>query len=371
MGPVQSLNSGMPECPSIGRNIRESIFAPNAMRHSRSSRATPSPMGVEPVISRRDNAFGGLQGFYHVLSGLARIGRRWCIAAPWTNVYGTARTLLALGTLGTLVFSHSSSIFRPAVGVTRVPVCDGFAQGSLFCLYPSSSLEAARWTAILILAIVAIGWRPRITGIFHWWVSASLQSSAILTDGGDQITQVLTFLLLPLTVTDPRTWHWQAMPIPPASSDAVRLVAWSSALAIRVQMAGVYLHAAVGKVAVPEWRDGTAVYYWLTDPMFGVPHYLQPIVAPILASGVGVAALTWGTMALEFLLFAGLLADRTSRRPLLVAGFIFHGLIAVLQGLLSFTLAMWAGLLLYLRPLDEPFTRPRYFRPSVLAPLYA
>lgn len=275
-------------------------------------------------------------------------------------MYGTARSLIALGTMGTLLFSHSTSIFRPAVGTERVPICDGLAQGSLFCLYSPGSIEAARWTAILILAIVATGWRPRVTGLAHWWVAASLQASAVLTDGGDQVTQVLTLLLLPLTLTDPRAWHWQAMPARASADDIVRLVAWSSALAIRVQIAGVYLHAAVGKIAVPEWRNGTAIYYWFTDPMFGIPSYLQPIIAPVLASGVGVAALTWGTIALEFLLFAGLLADRNSRRWLLIAGFGFHGLIAVFQGLLSFTLAMWGGLILYLRPFDEPFSVPRY-----------
>jgi hypothetical protein len=76
---------------------------------------------------------------------------------------------------------------------------------------------------------------------------------------------------------------------------------------------------------------------------------------PLLAIGPVVAAMTWGAMMLEVFLFTGLVAERRHRRVLLVLGIAFHLGIAFVHGLPSFALAMWGGLILYLRPLDEPF----------------
>jgi antimicrobial peptide system SdpB family protein len=291
---------------------------------------------------------------------LSVIGRRVREAidssTPWTNVYGLARTLIALGTLGTLAFSHSTSIFRPAVGIDRVPQCYGLTRGSFFCLFGADHLELARWVAVAILTIVAVGWRPRVTGVLHWWVSASLSVSGVLVDGGDQVAQVLTLLLVPVTLTDTRTWHWQRVATAPSQrSDVSRLIALSALLMIRLQVAGIYFHAAVAKMGVREWRDGTAVYYWFTDPMFGVPAYLRPLIMPVITSAVGVTLVTWGAILLETLLFSALLMDKRYRWVLLYAGISFHAAIALVHGLLSFALAMWGALVLYLRPIEKEF----------------
>ncbi|HEY8174736.1 MAG TPA: sporulation-delaying protein SdpB family protein [Gemmatimonadaceae bacterium] len=276
--------------------------------------------------------------------------------APWTNVYGLARSLIALGTLGTLVFSHSTSIFRRAVGIDRVPQCSGLAHGSYFCLFGSGHLELARWIAVVLLTVVVTGWRPRFTGIVHWWLSVSLAVSGVLVDGGDQVAQVLTLLLLPVTVTDRRKWHWQRAPTAEQTGELARLVAVSALLIIRIQVAAIYFHAAVAKMAVTEWRNGTAVYYWFTDPMFGLPEYLRPIVMPVITHGVGVTLLTWGPMLLETLLFMALLMEKRHRWLLFYAGISFHAAIAVVHGLLSFAFAMWGALILFLRPIEKEFS---------------
>jgi antimicrobial peptide system SdpB family protein len=303
-----------------------------------------------------------------------RVRRAMENSNPWTNVYGLARTLIALGTLGTLAFSHSTSIFRPAVGIDRVPQCSGLVRGSFFCFFGADHLELGRWVAVGILAVVAIGWRPRITGLLHWWVSASLSVSGVLVDGGDQVAQVLTLLLLPITLTDTRHWHWERAGTSPCQrSELAKLLALSSLLIIRLQVAGIYFHAAVGKMAVPEWHNGTAVYYWFTDPMFGAPEYLRPVIMPIITSSIGVTLLTWGAILLETTLFAALLMDKRYRWLLLCAGISFHAAIAILHGLLSFAFAMWGALVLYLRPIEQEFgfALPSY-RPALaraLAPL--
>ncbi|MFP2904934.1 sporulation-delaying protein SdpB family protein [Pyxidicoccus sp. 3LFB2] len=290
-----------------------------------------------------------------MLTRLGTRARAWVAGpAPWSNVSGLARTLIALGTGGTLAFSHSTTLFRPAVGVPEAPICEGVRQASLFCLFPSGWLEVARWTAVLLLLVVASGWRPRLTGLVHWWVALSLHWSGVLTDGGDQIAAILALLMVPLTLTDGRRWHWDAAPPAGEGSEAGRLIARSSWVVLRAQVALVYFHASVGKFKVPEWVDGTALYYWLLDPSIGAPDWLARLMLPVLSHPV-VALLTWSVLLLELGLAVGLVLGPEARRVLLPLGFAFHVGIAVFHGLISFVLIMFGALILLLRPCHEEF----------------
>jgi len=307
-----------------------------------------------------------------MLTRLGTHARRWAASTnPWTNVYGLARTILAMGTMGTLIFSHPQTLFRPGTGVPEAPVCEGLSNIALFCFLPEN-LEVTRWIAVLILLVVASGWHPRITGVLHWWISFSLFTSAILVDGGDQMTTVLTLLLIPITLTDGRRWHWQPVEqAPPATGgeEYRRLIALSTFVAIRVQVAGIYFQAVLAKFEVPQWANGTALYYWLTDPAFGTPDWLTPFVLPLLTNGVTVVLMTWSVLLLETLLFTGLVMDRRGWPYLLKAGIVFHLGIAVFQGLVSFFFATTAALILFLRPKEEPFKVPRVVQHYVVAPL--
>ncbi|MFG3442568.1 sporulation-delaying protein SdpB family protein [Nonomuraea sp. NPDC047897] len=270
--------------------------------------------------------------------------------SPWTNVYGAARTLVAAATLTTLLASDTATLFRPAAGVPGYPHCDGLAGAGLFCVMDA---DVAHPVAIAILLLACSGWRPRLTALPHWWATVSFQASTTIPDGGDQVAAVLTLLLLPLALTDDRAWHWQRGD--EVRDEAASLVAWSALLVIRVQVAGIYLQASMAKLGREEWADGTALYYWLSDPLFGVPGWAAPLLAPVLAHPLGVTLLTWGSIAVEFALVMGLVARRVVRPYLLAAGVFLHASIAVLMGLGSFSLAMIGALVLFLRPLDVPF----------------
>ena len=287
-------------------------------------------------------------------------GRRLAAASPWTSGYGAARSLLAAGTLLTLLANSPEGLFRPAADASPGPQCGDVAHAGLFCLMGRDGLGAARWIAVAILVAALAGWRPRWTAIPHWWVSFSYATSATIVDGGDQVTSVLTLLLLPVALLDGRRWHWSAPETgEPATGRAElrRLVSHSALLVIRLQVAVLYFHAAVAKFGVREWADGTALHYWLNDPQFGAPGWLRPVVEPLVASSWGVSALTWGTLLVELALAFGLFLPRPAWRPLLVVGFALHGGIAVVLGLPSFALAMFGALLLHLRP-PEPLRLP-------------
>jgi antimicrobial peptide system SdpB family protein len=188
-------------------------------------------------------------------------------------------------------------------------------------------------------------------------VAFSLSISATIPDGGDQATAVLTLLLLPVALTDPRRWHWQSLADETSTTmhAAFRLLALSALFIIRLQVAGIYLNSSIAKLGVTEWRDGTAVYYWISQPIFGAPGWLHGLLFAVASTSVGVIAMTWGSLFLEFALAIAIVMPKRSWKYLLVAGIAFHGFIALMMGLLSFSLAMTAALILYLRPVDEPF----------------
>lgn len=278
--------------------------------------------------------------------------------APWTNVYGVGRTLLALGTLGTLLFTHTSSLFRPTTQSAEYIHCGGLADATLYCLLPLDHLEWGRMISIAVLIVTASGWRPRLTAIPQWWVTMSLQASIVIPDGGDQIAAVLTFLLIPVALTDNRVWHWtnaSAIDRPGTWFLGRSLIAWSASFVIRLQVAGVYFQASVAKLPHPEWADGTAIYYWLNDPMFGAPVWLRPGVGSLTHNALLVQSLTWGALIIEFAVALGLIARRSVRPYLLLAGLSLHLAIGILMGLPSFSITMFGALVLFLKPFDEPF----------------
>lgn len=280
----------------------------------------------------------------------------------WTNGYGIARTVIALSTFCTLLFNPTQILFI-AYGQLGTK-CDPF-NISIFCVFPN--LEIARWVAVALLVPVIIGWRPMITGIIHWYLCYSFINSATIIDGGDHIASIVTLLLIPVTLTDTRKWHWQSVePSPDSLSYNVRsLIAISCLIVIKIQVAVIYLNSAVGKLFVPEWKDGTAIYYWFTHPLFGYPSWLSAILEPIVLNGTAIFLITWGTILFELVLFAGLFMDEKLKRPVLFLGIFFHLGIVLVHGLGSFFFVMAGALILLLYPIGRQSRIPEYIKTKI------
>lgn len=315
-------------------------------------------------------------------AALARWGvhaRAWSRTSdPWSNVYGFARTLIAASTALTLAFNRTSVLFLPGPSGEAPLFCDGVKRAGYFCAFPADRLELSRWIAVALLALVASGWRPRITGMLHWWISFGLHAGARTVDGGDSAAAVLTLLLLPVTLSDPRAWHWQASPAPKYTDldDARRLFALVALLFVRVQVAGIYFHACIGKLGVEEWTNGTALYYWLQSPMFGASGVVLRALHPLLLNGLTLTLLTWSVLVLEYLLSAALFMPKRFWAPLLWSGIAMHAGIILVHGLVTFSTVMFAALVLYLRPVERPFrfsvlTRAARRAASAAAQLFA
>ncbi len=285
----------------------------------------------------------------------------------WTVLLGAVRSLLALATGLTLLFTNTQTLFSSNPSLTDKSLCTAIDAINLFCLVPSSQMHLAHLFALLGLALVASGWRPRWTGLLHWWIAWSYHQAGTYVDGGDQVSMILTLLLVPVTLTDPRVWHWQSINTKEHDFERpiARLIAIGWLSLIRLQVAVIYFHAATAKFGVPEWLNGTAIYYWFGSATLGMPVWLHPILDPLLNSAACVLAFTWGTMLLEILLVLGLLAQTRYRRPLLKLGLIFHAGIAVVFSLSSFMLAMDAALLLYLGDPNWKLRLPKWWRQNV------
>jgi hypothetical protein len=121
------------------------------------------------------------------------------------------------------------------------------------------------------------------------------------------------------------------------------------------------------KIAGPPWGSGLglartllALFYIFHSVLFGVPPWLNPVLAVVTRIPAGIALMTWGAVALEITLGLALLLPRRLRPLLLTAGLLFHNMIAVSMGLVSFDVAMSAAPLLYLLPIGYQVRAPAW-----------
>ncbi|MEE1942656.1 sporulation-delaying protein SdpB family protein [Streptomyces sp. TRM 70361] len=288
------------------------------------------------------------------------------IVLPWTNVYGLARTLVALGTAGTLVASSAETLFRPVATLGDYPPCTSTAAAGVFCLAPDdhTRLTWIMWGCVAVLLVVASGWRPRLTALPHAYVNYSVFSGISIIDGGDQIALVLSVLFVLPALGDGRRWHWQQPPdrgTGPSSGALPALIGVSGLVMVRVQMTVLYFQAAAAKLPHAEWQDGTAMWYWGSHLEFGPAPWLDTLVAPVITAPLGVALLTWVPLVIEFSLAVSLLLPQRVRWWVMGAGLSFHLSIAVMMGLWSFALAMAGGIVVLCAPLGSSF-RLRFIR---------
>lgn len=261
---------------------------------------------------------------------------------PFDMTLGLARSLLAASTALTLLATEPEHLFARAVGREQTPACQGPARFGIFCAM-REDLDGARVLAILLLLLVASGYRPRFTGVVHWYVSASLFTSGTVLDGGEQVTTVLTLLLVPITLLDSRRWHWHT---------GTQAGSWQSPLAvisryaICVQVAVIYLHAGLAKFGSSDWAEGTQLYYVAHSPYFGFPSWAMELTGPLLNSPTFLPLATWSVLALEIGVGLALLLPRYWQLGFLYVGIVFHLGIGIFLGIPSFALAMIAALVL-------------------------
>lgn len=285
----------------------------------------------------------------------------WQIRNPWTNVYGLARSIIALSSMLTLLFNKAEIIFKPSAGSNDFPTCTvGY---SAFCLGQNdyTYLNVIRWIFIILLFLVVIGWRPRFMGVIHWYISYSMQNALVVIDGGEQAAAVITFLLIPITLTDPRKWHWGTVPEAYLEQKVnSKIIVFISYFFIRLQVAILYFHSTVAKLGTKEWVNGTSVYYFTQDKLVGFNDFFKSITDAIVSSPFIVVP-TWGTLIVQMVIVCSLFAPKKYWKYIFIFAITMHEIFALMLGLISFSMIMTGVLILYLIPIDKQFNINRSF----------
>lgn len=273
-----------------------------------------------------------------------------------TNVYGFSRSILALGLFLTLLFNSTDILFQFNESFLKNAKLNFLLNLNYFFIF-REYLVLAKVIACGILFSVIIGIWPRFTVILHWWLSISFFSSALVIDGGDQISAILTFFLIPFGIVDNRKWHWTVST--KRINDYYKIFLFFIHLSIRVQASVVYFFAASLKIKEPHWQDGTVLYYWFLHPVFGANEFFYKIFKPLIESPL-IAIVTWSVIILEILLSMALVMKKSYRRYLFVGGILFHLSIILIHGLFSFFFSITALLIMYLLPINEQINYKKF-----------
>lgn len=257
---------------------------------------------------------------------------------------GSGRTLIALAQLSILCFTPTAYLFVPVSGEPQKPHCEGWKGLTAYCL---GNDDFRPWVSILLIAllmVVASGFFPALTAVPHYWATVSISTGISLPDGGEAAAQVITLFLVFLLLGDRRKTHWHRASPSTRPRNVLLGLTWAAHWGLRLQMAWIYVNAAIPKLSVQEWKDGTAVYYITRGEFFGAPKHLQELIYWATSMPLVELLLTWGTIAAEltiayFLIFG---KNRTRLVSLALCVALHAGIIAVI-GLWSFALVMIGG----------------------------
>jgi antimicrobial peptide system SdpB family protein len=282
-----------------------------------------------------------------------------------TNTLGLIRSLLALSSLLFLLFNPIDILFHTGLGVPNIPNCENTVLSSinLFCIF-SFNLYLAKIVAIIILIFIILGYFPKFTGILHFWVAFSINTGLITIDGGAQVTSVLTFLIIPLTLTDNRINHWYHSI--KQKSEYYKIISYLTILVLKIQIAYIYFDAAISKIYAHNWTEGTALYYFINDPISGASGIRLNLLNLIFDFPLFLIITTYFIILLELTLaFSLFTTNNRIKYKLFILGMLFHILIFLIFGIFTFVIAMFSALLLLLLPTEKELNKNLFLKHSL------
>jgi antimicrobial peptide system SdpB family protein len=262
----------------------------------------------------------------------------------WTNWLGLSRTLLALSLFLTLIFNSDIMLFYTGIQNENFSKFD-FIDLNMYSWF--GNLQTTRIVSIILLIPIIIGIYPKYTCVLHWLITYSFNITSIATDGGDQVASIITLLLIPICIFDNRKWHWSIEK--QNKSFIAKTISTFAHLLLTIQISIIYFFASIGKFKVEEWVNGSAIYYWLTQPLFGVTSFFRPLIDVILHNSFLTAFLNWSIIFLELAIGLCILTKNANyRSKLLIISVIFHFFILLLLGIASFSIIMISCLIILL-----------------------
>jgi len=267
-----------------------------------------------------------------------------------SNTITAVRSLIALSYILTLLFTSIDDLF-PKHHIEKLALnIQGHSIFRLNYFLWFDNLYVPYFLSLILLIIIALGFVPRIMCFIHAWITYSIFYSMLVVEGGDQICAIMSLLLIPISLLDERLNGWYSKKIFIKVKNKFLLYnAYVSIIIIKLQIAILYLNAGISKFYAPEWTNGTAVYYWFNDVIFGAPKWLSnSLVGYLFINDISVSIINWGVMILEIFLFVSLFLKQKYKYLLFTIGFLFHFSIFLIHGLATFWISMTAALIIYL-----------------------
>lgn len=277
----------------------------------------------------------------------------------WSLSLTCCRVFLAVSLLINLIFnSNETLLIHPSKNIS-------FDSPEFYSLYFIFDPQIAKYISIFILSTVISGYFIKVTSFLHFWVAFSFNVSAKLLEGGDQVVLIYSFLLIPILLMDNRINHWSKAKNSYLSFNK-KTIAFCTLLLMKMQFFVIYFIAAVSKFNHKEWHNGTALYYWFNDKVFGLNSIMLDLFNPLIKNSFFIIALTWGTLLIELLIaYSAFSKNQTYKTICFILAFLLHFGIALLLGLWSFFFAM-LGIITYIL-LD--LNKEQFYNEKVLSKL--
>jgi antimicrobial peptide system SdpB family protein len=215
---------------------------------------------------------------------------------------------------------------------------------SLFSLFNET---VGRVFSFCVLLSYAAGFFPLITSILFFWVCYSLRCAEYAANGGNNLVMILSCLMIPFSFHSLRNKNNDQLQF------SINSLLCLSILFVRLQISIVYFFSAWSKLKDVTWRDGTAIFFWANEPYSGWPNWMDRLKEYFFQYPLSSVILAWTVIIFEFCIaFAFLFSDRIKNK-IFISAIWFHILIAILHGLVSFSLIMIGALILFIRPLNK------------------
>ena len=263
-----------------------------------------------------------------------------------TNVIQFARFFLALSLFITLTLTPFIDLFPP-FHIEKLRT--NMRELSYLNYYMwFENIRIPYYITLIILILVISGFYTRFTGLLHWIATYSTFYTMFIIEGGDQISVIITFFISLICLFDTRKNSWLTYKNKKDLNKYFLYFSYTTFFIIQLQMSLLYLNAGASKFSVSEWIDGTAVYYWFNNNIFGAPEIIKSSIGFLFENKYTVTLINWGVLFLEIILFVALFLEQKYKYLLFIFAFIFHFLIFLIHGLGTFWLSMTGCLILYL-----------------------
>lgn len=249
------------------------------------------------------------------------------------------RAIIALGQLIFLVFTSEQARFAEVGSQVVGPRCQGWSQGSVYCLIGTEKAVLADALVGLGLILVISGLYPRWTGLLHLYLTYAISTTLPLSDNGKSAVLVFVAVLALVSFSDERRLAYTTDLTTDYIGKPIGRISQTAILFGRIYLCLLYAAAAISQLGGGLWADDAASQQSATHTFLG--EWLQALGTPwSFAQDWPLALALWVPVALEVLIAVNILGTANMRRAAFTFVVILHAGTALSTGSVSFGLIM-------------------------------